>query len=84
MASSKKKNEKCPLDCAIRRSLGTSECSFSDAVEAERISLSNLDEKSRREVRQYPEGDMELRKHYLGRKREPVEKKTLKDAEEKD
>lgn len=44
MASSKIKNEKCPLDCVIRRSLGTSECSFSDVVEAERISLRNLDE----------------------------------------
>lgn len=52
-------------------------------MEADGVSLRNLNEKNRREVRQYPEEDVELKKHVLGRKREEDSTcKTMKDAEE--
>lgn len=68
VVASKVKTKKCPLDFAIRRSSRTSESNFSGAVEAG-VSLRNLNEKSSREVRQCPEGDVELRKHFLRRKK---------------
>lgn len=42
-----------------------------------------MDEKCRREIRQYPEGDVELKKHFFRKEKRKrlVDKKTLKDTE---
>ena len=44
-------------------------CSGPNSSECEGISLRNLDERSREEVRQYLQGDVGSRKHFLFRKR---------------